>query len=126
MRCPQCHTTYGEEDLYCRQCSADLVKTSTDIVPSRTNLPSLLYNAPLPRKVAASVGALAVGVGIELLRRNMLARLRPARVAQRALPSVLSLRDVIHPTSEKRVKLPKGYEVHETIVYMQRVIRRED
>ncbi len=109
MRCPDCHTEYRAEDLYCRQCGTDLTtSTSTSIVATRSNLPTILYNPQVPRGVAAGVGALALGVGIELLRRNLFARLNPGR------------------TIKKIMKVPRGYEIHETIVYAKRVIRPED
>ena len=126
MRCPNCHTATTEEDMYCRLCGADLVETSTSIVPVQKNLPALLYNSSVPRRVAAGVGALAVGVGIELLRRNMLARLLPTRSTARALPSVSQIKETFFPQSGKAVKVPKGYEIHETVIYMTRIIRRED
>jgi hypothetical protein len=95
---------------------------------TQQRLPALLQNPQVPR-VVAGVGALAVGVGLELLRRNLLTRLaRPARKSARLLPSVTpgTLRDLFTPNEQKPTKLPKGYEVHETMVYMSRVIRRED
>jgi hypothetical protein len=36
------------------------------------------------------------------------------------------LKDVLFPQNEKKYKLPKNYEIEETVVYMQRVIRRKD
>jgi hypothetical protein len=36
------------------------------------------------------------------------------------------LKDILRPEGDKPVKLPKGYEIHETVVYLRRVIRRED
>jgi hypothetical protein len=128
MQCPDCHAAYVEEDLYCRQCGADLpLVTQTAIVSRHNNLPAVLYNPQIPRRVAAGVGALAVGVGIELLRRNLLARLtHSARPVEANLPALSGLREILQPQQEKSLKLPKGYEVHETVVYMRRVIRRRD
>ncbi len=127
MRCPDCHTEYRAEDLYCRQCGTDLTtSTSTSIVATRPNLPAILYNPQVPRSVAAGVGALALGVGIELLRRNLLARLSPARVMRQPLPVLQTVKDALFPAQKKIMKVPRGYEIHETVVYMQRVIRRED
>ena len=123
MRCSNCHAESFQEDIYCRRCGADLVETSTSIVPVQSSLPALLYNSPLPRRVAAGVGALALGVGIELLRRNILARMSPSRSKGRALPAGLGLNDVIFSQPGKAVKLPKGYEIHETFVSVTRVIR---
>ncbi len=83
------------------------------------------FRQPCPH--AAGVGAIALGVGLELLRRNVLARLtRPSRSVGRALPILDGLKDILMPRNDKPLKLPRGYEVHETVVYMRRVIRRED
>ncbi len=124
MHCPDCHTEYNEEDLYCRQCGAELQPPSRSIVARPPNLPAVLYRSPVPRRVAAGVGALALGFGIELLRRNMQARLRAPRPRKNALPGVGDIKDLLFPQQEKSLKLPRGYEVHETVVYMRRVIRR--
>jgi hypothetical protein len=122
MRCPNCHTEHQERDIYCRQCGAELEAVSRSLVTTSNTLPAVLYNSPVPRSVAAGVGALALGVGIELLRRNLLTRLGAPR--QRRLPSVAGVKDLLFPQQQKPVKLPRGYEVHETVIYMQRVIRR--
>lgn len=128
MLCSNCHSDYVEGEIYCQSCGAELpeVEPSKSIVPVGANLPAILHNAQLPRKVAAGVGALAVGVGLELLRRNLLARLTQSapRSVEHALPALSSVRDMLHPQDEKPLKPPKGYEVHETVVYMRRVIRR--
>lgn len=127
MLCPKCRAGCAAEDTFCRRCGADLSVHSKSLVPVQTRTPAVLQSPQLPR-VAAGVGALAVGVGLELLRRNLLARLtRSARPAKR-LP-VLSpgaVRELFARPEQKSVKLPKGYEIHETMVYMSRVIRRED
>ena len=127
MKCPECQATTTKNDIYCSQCGADLtVSSSTGLVPvEQKNLPALLYSLPVPRGVAASVGAVAVGMGLELLRRGLLARLSPpSRSVESALPALTGIKDLLMPQNNK--KLPKGYEVHETVVYMRRVIRRED
>ena len=127
MLCPKCGTGCFAEDMYCRQCGADLTIPSTSLVTTHANLPALLNNPQLPR-VAAGVGALAFGVGIELLRRSLLARLaQTPRSATKLLPAPIlgGLRDVLLPQGNKAVKVPKGYEIHETAVYFKRVIRRE-
>jgi hypothetical protein len=126
MYCPSCRAESVQEDIYCRHCGAGLVKTSTSIVPVPSSLPALLYKSSVPRRVAAGVGALALGVGIELLRRNVLTRMFPSRSMRRALPAGLGLKDVLFSQPDKRVKLPKGYEIHETVVYMTRIIRRQN
>ena len=58
MKCPECQATTTKNDIYCSQCGADLtVSSSTGLVPvEQKNLPALLYNLPVPRGVAASVG----------------------------------------------------------------------
>jgi hypothetical protein len=128
MQCPNCHAEYLADDLYCRQCGADLAASSTSLVPSHSNLPAVIV-PQLPR-VAAGVGALAVGFGLELLRRNLLARLmrssRSLTNATGSLPALNGLQEILMPQNNKPAKLPKGYEIHETVIYLRRVIRRED
>ena len=128
MQCPNCHTEHLADDLYCRQCGADLTTPSKSLVLAHTNLPAVI-GPQLPR-VAAGVGALAVGFGLELLRRSLLARLtrssRSLTNVAGTLPSLSGLQDVLVPQNNKPSKLPKGYEIHETVVYMRRVIRREN
>ena len=91
-----------------------------------SNLPAVLHHPQLPR-VAAGVGALAVGFGLELLRRNLMSRLaRPLRATPRLAPvqSLIDLKDSLAPQPAKTMKLPRGYEIQETTVYISRVIRR--
>ncbi len=126
MLCPSCRAGCSTDDLYCRNCGADLTTPSTSLVPARTRLPAVFSNPQLPRLVAG-VGALAVGAGLELLRRGLLARLaRSSRSVADTLPAIDGIRNLLpsHPQSGK--KLPRGYEVHETIVYVRRVIRRDN
>ena len=125
MLCPNCRYHYEEEDTYCRHCGEDLTITPTSVVTTtQTRLPALLNPAQLPRKVAASVGAVALGVGIELVRRGLIARLLPAaRVASSSLPVLGGVKDILPSQSE--IKVPKGYVIDETIVIRRRVIRRE-
>lgn len=127
MNCPACHYQYDKNDTYCRHCGEELHQPSTSLVTTtQSRLPALQY-AQLPRKVAASVGALALGVGIELLRRSLLTRLaastRAAHPLENTLPVLSGLKDITQ--SSKSVKLPKGYVIDETVVYTRRVIRRE-
>ena len=127
MLCPNCHAENLDDELYCHRCGADLTLPSTSLVMINNRLPAVLHNPQLPR-VAAGVGAVAVGVGLELLRRSLLARLaQPPRLPQpvsNTLPTLNRLRDVLFPQNEKKYKLPKNYEIEETVVYMKRVIRR--
>jgi hypothetical protein len=129
MRCPICHTENLEDDLDCRNCGADLTVPSKSLVTIQDRLPAVLQNPQIPR-VAASVGAVAVGVGLELLRRSLVARAsQPSRLPQtvsHTLPTFHRLKDVLFPQNEKKYKLPKNYEIEETVVYMQWVIRRKD
>jgi hypothetical protein len=127
MNCPECHYQYEKDDTYCRHCGEELLHPSTSLVtttPSR--LPALPF-AQLPRKVVASVGAVALGVGIELLRRSLLTRLaspaRTARSIENTLPVLSGLKDIAQ--ANRTVKVPKGYVIDETIVYTRRVIRHE-
>ena len=128
MLCPNCRANCSVDDQYCRQCGRDLTAPSTSLVTAHSNLPAVLNNPQLPR-VAAGVGALAFGFGLELLRRGLLARMtRSTSKASKLLPALApgSLRDLLSQPDNSPVKLPKGYEVHETVVYMSRIIRRED
>jgi len=146
MECPNCHTGCAATDMYCRHCGTDLEAasnvtrdtngevSSTGLVPTQSVLPAVLHNPQLPR-LAAGVGALAFGVGIELLRRGLLTRLtRIPRSSSKWLPAptigdvrdLLTMQDGKAGRASKPPKLPRGYEIHETVVYMSRVIRRED
>jgi hypothetical protein len=127
MNCPECHYQSEEDDTYCRSCGEELVHPSTSLVTTmQSRLPALQY-AQFPRKVVASVGAVALGVGIELLRRSLLTRLtstaHTARSIEHTLPSLSGLKDIAQ--ANRTVKVPKGYIIDETIVYTRRVIRRE-
>ncbi len=124
MVCPNCRAEYEIEDMYCRHCGADLAVSSTSLVAIKRNLPAVLSNPIIPRGVAAGVGAIAVGVGFELLRRSLLARLAtPKGTVETALPVLNGLKDLLLPQNDKPLKPTKGFEVQE-IVYMRRVIRR--
>src|SRR5579859_2444636 len=125
MYCPSCHAASVQGDIYCRHCGADLMQSSTSIVPVQSGLPALLSDSSVPRRVAAGVGALALGIGIELLRRNMHARMFPSRSVQRSLPVGSGLKDALFSRPDTTTKLPKGYEIHETVIYMTRIIRRQ-
>ena len=131
MICPDCSAACAAGDIFCHRCGADLSIPSKSLVPVQSSrLPAVLHNPQLPR-IAAGVGALAFGVGMELLRRGFIARLmRPSRSAARFLPALTpeSAARELFKTSDrsKPAKLPRGYEIHETVVYMSRVIRRED
>lgn len=128
MICPRCRAGCAVEETFCHRCGADLIVPSQSLVPVQQRLPAVLQHPQLPR-VAAGVGALALGVGIELLRRGWLARLaRPARKSAKlaATLSPNAVRELFSSSENKPVKLPKGYAIHETMIYMSRVLRHED
>jgi hypothetical protein len=129
MLCPKCRFGNLATDLYCRRCGSDLTLPSTSLVQVQNHTPTLLRHSQLPR-VAAGVGAVAVGVGIELVRRGLMARMmpvpKPPQPVSNSLPALNRLRDVLFPQNDKRFKLPKNYEIEETVVYMRRVIRRKN
>ena len=127
MLCPECRANCSPEDDFCRHCGTDLSLPSTSLVPLTSNLPTIAQHPQLPR-LAAGVGALAVGFGLELLRRNLLARLeKPVRSTSKALTpqTVMGLKDVFTQPQTRAMKPPKGYAIEETAIYIHRVIRRE-
>lgn len=127
MLCPECRANCSTEDVFCRQCGADLSIPSTSLVPLTSHLPAIAQHPQLPR-LAAGVGALAVGFGLELLRRNLLSRLeKPVRSTSRALTpqTILGIKDAFSQQQTRTLKPPKGYAIEETAIYIHRVIRRE-
>jgi hypothetical protein len=124
MLCPNCQAGCMVDDMYCHHCGTDLTLPSKSLVPTQSNLPTFLQNPQIPR-LAAGVGALALGVGLELLRRSLLARItRLPRSASNYLsaPTTDAMREIFSLRGDKSLKLPKGYEIHETVVYFRRVI----
>lgn len=127
MLCPECRANCSPDDVFCRRCGADLSIPSTSLVPTTSHLPAIAQHPQLPR-LAAGVGALAVGFGLELLRRNLLARLeKPVRSTTKALTprAIMEMKNPFAQQQERSIKLPKGYVIEETAIYMSRVIRRE-
>jgi hypothetical protein len=115
------------DDVYCHRCGTDLTLSSKSLVPTQSHLPTLIQNSNLPR-LAASVGALALGVGLELLRRRLVARIThlPRSASHYvSAPTVDAMREIFSSQGNQSLRLPKGYEIHETAVYFKRVIRRE-
>lgn len=130
MQCPKCQADNLAGEERCSECGAELISTSTSLVPTqhRSNLPALLQNRQLPR-LAAGVGAVAFGFGLELLRRNLSARATKAALhsAERLLPMQPfgGQSEMLLPQRSKPLKLPRGYEVQETAIYVSRIIRRK-
>lgn len=125
MICPYCYEENLEEAISCRYCGENLEKSSMSLVPVQNRLPAVLHHPQLPR-LAAGVGAVAVGIGLELLRRSLLTRAtRAPRVMGDTLPAISKMRDALMPSSERTFKVPKNYEIEETVVYMRRVVRRK-
>ncbi len=127
MLCPNCHAECMADDKHCYRCGTDLTLPSKSLVPIQSNLPTILHNPQLPR-LAAGVGALAAGVCLELLRRNLLARLTRLSRSTSNYPAKSTfdvLQGIFSTPDDKSLQLSKGYEIHETAVYLRRVIRRE-
>lgn len=127
MVCPVCGASHGAAESYCRRCGADVTIPSTMMVPVRPALPAV-PERPSRSMTPARAGAtiVAVGVGYELLRwglkfwlRKPMGRSLPALTALPTLGNLLNLHSGTRPAR----RLPKGYEVSETVIYMQRVIR---
>src|SRR5437588_11291491 len=87
MLCPQCRANCLADDEFCRHCGANLTTPSRSLVPVTANLSAVLQHPQLPR-VAAGVGALGFGFGLELLRRNLRTHLaQPVRATPKLLPA---------------------------------------
>src|SRR5260221_11714795 len=111
MLCPSCRAECLADDVSCQRCGADLKSSSQSLVPAQANLPTILHHPQLPR-LAAGVGALAVGFGLELVRRSLVARMmRSPRASTSyvsatgfdAVPSVFSLQ------GDHTMKFPKRH-----------------
>src|ERR1700719_3553433 len=113
MLCPECRANCSTEDVFCRRCGADLSIQSTSLVPLTSRLPAVAQHPQLPR-LAAGVGALAVGFGLELLRRNLLARLeKPVRSTSKALmpQKIMGMKNAFTQPQTRTTKLPRGYTI---------------
>ncbi len=130
MLCPVCGASHGAAESYCRRCGADVTIPSTMVVPVKPTLPALPERpsrAISPAK--AGVGLVALGVGYELLRWGLKLWLRKpvgrSLPALTALPTLSNLLDLSGGGRLQR-RLRKGFQVTETVFYMQRVIRSKD
>ena len=94
MLCPNCRAGCMNDDTYCHRCGTDLTLTTKSLVPTQTHVPALIQNPQLPR-VAASVGAIALGVGLELLRRRFVARITRYRVLHQIMSQCQWLRQCV-------------------------------
>lgn len=128
MACPVCGASHGAVESYCRRCGADVTIPSVLVVPVKPRLPAV-PERPNRMLTPAQAGAsiVALGVGYELLRwglkfwlmKKPLGRSLPALTALPTLGNVLNLPSGNRPQR----RLPKGYQVTETVLYMQRVIQ---
>ncbi len=108
----------------------DAARSSTSLVVARPaalpSLPARLWRQPAVRAVArASAGALALTLGMRLLR-GALARPRvTGELASTVLPTIRHLFDRT-PARRSPLGVPSDHdgEVVETFIYMRRVVRR--
>lgn len=130
MLCPVCGASHGAAESYCRRCGADVTIPSTMMVPVKPALPALPERpsrAISPAKAGA--GIVALGVGYELLRWGLKLWLRkPAGHSLPALTALPTLGNLLnlHSGTRPERRLRKGYQVTETVIYMQRIIRAKD
>jgi hypothetical protein len=125
MVCPVCEASYSAGESYCRRCGADVTISSTMMVPVKPALPAVPQRpgrSLTPAKAGASL--VALGVGYELLRWGLKLWLRrPVGHTLPALSVLPTLSNLLSPHRGARERLPRGYQVTETVVYMQRIIR---
>ena len=127
MACPVCGAPHGAAESYCRRCGADVTIPSTMLVPVKPSLPAVPDRPSrglTPVKAGASL--VALGVGYELLRwglkfwlKKPIGRSLPALTTLPTLGNLRNLPGAKRPSG----RLPRGYEVTETVFYMQRVIQ---
>jgi len=124
MLCPVCRAATDEADTYCQRCGADLTEPTTSLVPATPRLPAIPQYPQLPR-VATGVGAVAAGIGLELLRRGLRAWLaRPKQPA--AAPEIPGIGQWLRLAEHDHRRGNPSYEVTETVIYMRRVVRFHD
>jgi hypothetical protein len=124
MLCPVCHAAADEGDSYCRHCGADLTEPTTSLVPVTPRLPAIIQYPQLPR-VATGMGAVVLGIGLELLRRGIRAWLTRPRKPQ-VISELPAITQLLRLADNDDHRGSSGYEISETIVYMRRVIRSRD
>lgn len=130
MLCPVCEASHRAGWRYCRRCGADMKIPITSVVPVKPALPALPQRTSRALSpAAAGAGIVALGVGYELLRWGL--RLWLKRPVGRALPVLSALPTLsnlfnLHTGAKQKQRLPKGYQVTETVVYMRRVIGPKD
>jgi hypothetical protein len=104
--------------------AARRVVRGTSLVPVRPSLPALLWQQPAVRAVArAGAGAVALTLGMRLLRA-WLVRTRAAQsLASSALPTVTELlRQHERPAQTPGERVERGAELVEIFIFMRRVI----
>jgi hypothetical protein len=99
---------------------------NASLVLARPSLPAVIWQQPAVRAVAqAGAGAVALTIGMRLLRAWLSRPSAPRRLVSSALPLVADvLEQGDRPTLPQAGRVERGTEVVETFVYMHRVIRR--
>jgi hypothetical protein len=97
----------------------------TRLMVRSSALPAVLWRQPAVRAVAqAGAGAIALGLGVRLLRA-WLAHPRAVRtVTSSALPTLGDLLQAVNGADGEVPGRERGGDVVETFVYMRRVVRR--
>jgi hypothetical protein len=130
MVCPVCGASHRAAESYCRRCGADVTIPSTMVVPVKPALPAVPARASRALTPArAGAGILALGVGYELLRWGL--KLWLKKPVGNGLPALTTLPTLgnllnLHSGERPQGRLPKGYQVTETVIYMQRIIRSKE
>jgi hypothetical protein len=135
MLCPVCEASCGASESYCRRCGADVTIPSTMVVPVKPTLPAVPERpgrALIPAPVKTGAGIVALGLGYELVRLGLRLWLkRPigrSLSAISALPTLSNMLNLPGSGGKRRgaQRLPRGYQVSETVYYIHRVIRPKD
>jgi hypothetical protein len=135
MLCPVCESPFEATESYCRRCGADVTIPSRTVVPVKPPLPAVPERpgrALIPAPVKTGAGIVVLGLGYELVRLGLRFWLkRPVGRSLPALSALSTLSNMLNlPGSpggrRKAARLPKGYQVSETIYYIHRVIGPKD